>query len=44
MRECLLRLGSLSRMKKNVKDEHEDGKALHHLKINRDDELIDKFT
>ena len=39
----MLRLRSLSEMKKHVKDEHEDGKALHQLKIDRDDKSKVKF-
>ena len=35
--ECLIRLKTLSEMKKHKTGEHEDGIAIHHLKMDRTD-------
>ena len=35
--ECLIRLKTLSEMKNHIAEEHEDGIAMHHLKMDRTD-------
>ena len=42
--DCLIRLRSLSEMKKHINEEHEDGKALHHIKMDRTDITKVSFT
>ena len=41
--KCFIRVKNLSEMKKHIKEEHEDGKYLHHLKIDRNDDKIVSF-
>ena len=41
--KCFIRVKNLSEMKKHIKKEHEDGKYLHHLKIDRNDDKIVSF-
>ena len=40
---CFVRDKSLSDMKKHVEEEHEKGKILNHLKIDREDEMRVSF-
>ena len=42
--DCLHRLRTLSEMKKHIEEEHEDGKALHHIKMDRKDKTKVCFT